>query len=160
MLTAWFANVIDRSGQANSISRLNHMLLRISTLSCLLCFLGYSIAPIYIVQASSDGTGRMSAHDRDMNAGTIANRHFRLPGIEEMNGDFHHHDARGNNPVIKASAHIRPAGIITYKLPPQPTSHNATSVVHVAYIHMAMMHGIHDGFISEKTSHSPPGLLS
>jgi hypothetical protein len=69
--------------------------IRIITWASLLLFNIYSILSTYIVDVSGDGTGQIQPHHSY--GSTLANRTFRLPGTEEMDGDFHRHDAQGND---------------------------------------------------------------
>jgi hypothetical protein len=139
---------------------------KIMSLLMTLLFNVYSILPTYCVQIAGDGTAHIFPHDAKYS--TLANRTFRLPGIEEMNGDFHHHDAQGNDlirvekkdGVIREGIVIQPATVVDIL----PLLLSAGADCLIAYTRSsqwdkATKHELQDDFISGRTGHSPP-LLS
>jgi hypothetical protein len=141
--------------------------LRIMTWASILFISIYAISPIYIVQTTGDGTGRVLPHNT--HAITLANRTFRLPCTEEMNSDFHHHDAQGNdlirvekrNAVIRASIYLKPLltkDILT--LPSCSNTHYLTIQTRYLEIDAGVKLHMTHGFLSGKTGHSPPSSLS
>ena len=130
----------------------------------LLSLVVYSILPTYVVPTYVDGTGQIQPHHGI--GSTLANRTFRQPGTEEMDGDFHHHDAQGNDliRVEKKSAVIR----LCVDLNPHLAAHvvavpSPVNILH-AVVHSGLaidndqQHRVHDGFLRLKTGHSPPVL--
>jgi hypothetical protein len=126
----------------------------------------YAIAPIYIVQTTGDGTGLVQPHNTHAN--TLANQTSRLPSIEEMNGDFHHHDSRGNdliriekkNAVIRASMYLKP--LPAKEIFPFPTCSSTDYLIFYTrnlVINRDFKQREKDGFLSEKAGHSPPVFL-
>lgn len=127
----------------------------------------YTFSPIYIVQPSGGGTGFKLPNDTY--GSTLANRTFRLPGIEEMDGDFHHHDSRGNDlirivkkrAVIKMAVDLKPFQISDVKpLSDCCKSDSATVYTRQAAIDVGFKHGVDEGFYFKITGLSPPTPLS
>ncbi len=141
--------------------------LRFTTWASILIFSIYSISPIYIVQPAGDGIRRLLPHDT--HGSTLANRTLSFPGIEEMNGDFHHHDPQGNDliRIEKKSAviekGINPKLVFSFNFKPLSNSLNCDP-----FIARARRSGISTGFkhgggkvlLSEITTHSPPVIPS
>ena len=123
----------------------------------------YSILPTYVVPTYIDGTGLVQPHHGT--GSSLANRTFRQPGAEEMDGDFHHHDSKGNDliRVEKKSAVIRACGDLDPHLAAQvlavPSLVNILhAVVHSGWlaIDTDFQHRRNDGFLRLKAGHSPP----
>jgi len=141
--------------------------LRFTTWLLLFLFNLYSIFPIYIVQSSSDGT---AYHPRSYKRGSaFTNRTFRLPGIEEMNGDFHNHDSQGNDliriekksAVTRLGVNTKPT-LILYcsQLSDSSDSDNVIIQTKRSKIDRDYKQHVKDAFYPNITGLSPPSLLS
>lgn len=140
---------------------------RFTTWVLFLLFNVYSISPIYIVQSSSDGTGYQLPHYAHGSA--LTNRTFRLPGIEEMNGDFHHHDSQGNDliRIEKKSAvtrmSINPNPLLVLYYSQQSDSSNSDYLIintRRSGIDRGYKQRVEDAFYSNIIGPSPPSPLS
>jgi len=127
----------------------------------------YSISPTYIVKSSSDGTRYQFQHYICDSA--LTNRTFRLPGIEEMNGDFHNHDSQGNDliRIEKKSAITRmainpkpPLMIYFSQLSDSSNSGNLIIQTRRSEIDRDYKQRVEDAFYPNITGPSPPSLLS
>jgi hypothetical protein len=142
-------------------------ILRFTTWLLFFLFNFYSISPIYIVQISSDGTGRQLPHTTCVEA--LTNKTFHLPGIEEMNGEFHHHDSQGNNmirivkkrAVTRAAIDLRPLLMLDFGLSSE-SGHNGCSDIHTrrSEINRDYRQRAEFAFYPNISGHSPPSLLS
>jgi hypothetical protein len=145
------------------VSTVSRTLKLVGSMLITLLFVSYSVLPTYIVQAAGDGSARVLPHDPDFS--TIANRTFRMPGIEEMDGDFHHHDAQGNDQIrvvkkdgaIRENVDLTPISVID-DLPPSHTfmTDGLVAPCRNGRHDRSSRHRIHDGFLSGKTGNSPP----
>jgi hypothetical protein len=133
----------------------------------LLFFNIYASLPTYIVQTTVDGSGLIQPHRAY--GSILANRTSRLPGTEEMDGDFHHHDVQGNDliRVVKKSAIIRACSnlkpLFSIHILPLPSCSNTCQLlVHARHltIDADLKQRVNDGFLRHKTGHSPPALFS
>ena len=127
----------------------------------------YSISPTYIVQSSSDGTEYKLQHY--ISGSALTNRIYHLPGIEEMNGDFHHHDSQGNNliriekksAVTRISINHKPPLIIYFsQLSDHSNSDNLIIQTRLSEIDRDYKQRVEDAFYPNITGPSPPSLLS
>lgn len=141
--------------------------LRITTWVLFFLFNVYSISPSYIVQASSDGTGYQFAHYTHGSA--LANKTFRMPGIEEMNGDFHHHDSQGNDLIrIEKKSAVTRIGInpnpllILYCSQRSDSSKSDYLIIHTrrSEIDRGYKQRVEDAFYPNIIGPSPPSPLS
>jgi len=133
----------------------------------LVCFNSYAVLPVYVVHASGGDTGQLPRLSSKRS--TLANRTFCVPGIEELDGDFHHHDSTGNDLILvekksalhRASLECKPFLCIHTQLLP---CCGKTSLAFVETNHLPfeqkLKHRINDGYRCCKSVHSPPSHLS
>jgi hypothetical protein len=127
----------------------------------------YSISPTYIVQSSSDGTGYQLQHC--IIGSVLTNRTFHLPGIEEMNGDFHNHDSQGNDliriekksAITRMGINPKPRLIIYFsQLSDSSNSDNVIIQTRRSEIDRDYKQRVKDALYPNITGLSPPSLLS
>ena len=139
--------------------------LRFTTWTIFFLFNLYSLSPIYIVQPSGSRTGAQLSY----NGSALANRTFRLPGIEEMDGEFHHHDSQGNDfiRIVKKKAVIRldinPKPLLIFSFKPLSDSSNSDYLIVLtrrSEIDIDFKKRVDDVYLSKITGLSPPSILS
>jgi hypothetical protein len=143
--------------------------LRFTTWVLFFLFNFYSISPTYIVQFSSNGTGRQFPQYTHTRVKALTNKTFHLPGIEEMNGDFHHHDSQGNDliriekksAVTRLGVNTKPTLILYCSQLSDPgNSDNVIIQTRRSEIDRDYKQRVKDAFYPNITGLSPPSLLS